>query len=180
MGLRGTSKEKKTMRKQTILSLAVIATLPLTAHADITYVQTDTPAFVGKSGTANIATDTPPYEIAEITNDDATHIASTAYVKGAYNDAIAGMNKAYDIFQYYIDTKQPSLYYMNNGNRHNIDTQIQKDLANVTNDDQLVNGMAVKNAINGVSSELGNKRVEIYTTWDDDTAKQQVAFVNAQ
>ncbi len=34
----------------------------------------------------------PPYGRVNIDTDDQSHIATTAYVKGAYNSAIAGMN----------------------------------------------------------------------------------------
>ena len=77
------------MKTKKILSIAIMATLPLTAHA------TDPvgPAAVPANGTPVVATANAPYVTQTPTAADATHIASTAYVKGAYNDAIAAVNK---------------------------------------------------------------------------------------
>jgi len=43
-----------------------------------------------------VATGYAPYATAEITNANKQQIASTAYVKGAYNDTIAAVNKVHD------------------------------------------------------------------------------------
>lgn len=242
------------MKKQ-ILSLAIIATLPLTAHA------TDPvgPAAVPSNGAAVVATATPPYQTLTVSNDDKQHIASTAYVKGAYNDTIAAVNKV-------DNTKQAKL--TNADNNHNIETtvigtndvavgalyqqqgvsavdEIMTMLADIHEElginynDSLISAAAVMKLVgiineskqqtlnarggtidpyvatsmseysssngnnqlfttNGVISaidsiagemiyqatsnmatDLSNKRVEIYTTWDNDNAKTEVAFVNA-
>ncbi len=89
-----------------ILSMAVAAALPFTANATQTIVQTQTPAAVGANGTVKKAATGGPYVTNEPTAADQTHIATTAYVKGAYNDAIAAVNKV-------DDSKQDKLY---NGN----------------------------------------------------------------
>ena len=81
------------MKTKTIFSIALIA-LPLTALADP--VVSVGPAAVPSNGTAVIATANPPYQTLTPTNDDKSHIASTAYVKGAYNDSIAAVNKVAD------------------------------------------------------------------------------------
>ena len=77
------------MKTTTILSLAILATLPFAANA------TDPigPAAVPSNGTAVVATANPPYQTVTVGANDNSHIASTAYVKGAYNDAIAAVNK---------------------------------------------------------------------------------------
>ena len=80
--------------KQTLLSIAIMLTLPLTAMAENisgpmyvapTYATPDNPApltnVLGAYGRINIDT------------ADQQNIASTAYVKGAYNSAIAAVNK---------------------------------------------------------------------------------------
>ena len=79
--------------KQTLLSIAIIAALPFAAHATQTIVETNTPAAVGANGTVKKAADSGPYQTATIGEHDDEHIATTAYVKGAYNDAIAAVNK---------------------------------------------------------------------------------------
>ncbi len=76
-----------------ILSMAVAAALPFAANATQTIVQTQTPAAVGANGTVKKAATVGPYVTNEPTVEDQTHIATTAYVKGAYNDAIAAVNK---------------------------------------------------------------------------------------
>ena len=66
------------------LSLLIITVLPFTAYA------------VGPatdySDNPVIADDDPYYATAEVTVADQGHIATTAYVKGAYNDTIAAVN----------------------------------------------------------------------------------------
>ena len=78
-----------------LLSIAIISILPFAANADYTYNYINTPDNVPANGTVTVAHD-GPYQIATITNDDSGHIASTAYVKGAYNDAIAAINTLND------------------------------------------------------------------------------------
>ena len=79
--------------KQTLLSIAIIAALPFTANATQTIVETNTPAAVGANGTVKKAAATGPYQTATIGEHDDEHIATTAYVKGAYNDSIRAVNK---------------------------------------------------------------------------------------
>ena len=81
---------------KTLLSIAIIAALPFTANATQTIVETNTPAAVGANGTVKKAAATGPYQTATIGEHDDEHIATTAYVKGAYNDAIAAVNKVSD------------------------------------------------------------------------------------
>ena len=79
--------------KNTLLSIAIIAALPFTANADYTYNYVNAPARVGYNGTVNITNGPGPYQTATIGEHDDEHIATTAYVKGAYNDAIAAVNR---------------------------------------------------------------------------------------
>ncbi len=98
-----------------ILSMAVAAALPFAANATQTIVTTQTPAAVGENGTVKKAAATGPYVTNEPTAADQTHIATTAYVKGAYNDAIAAVNK--------VDSdKQAKL--INATNNHDIQTKV--------------------------------------------------------
>ncbi len=156
-----------------IAIIAIIAALPFTAMADYTYTQTHIPQ-VEPGGIVKVGLG-GPYATIEPTTADETHIATTAYVKGAYNDTIIGIN---DLFF----TKQASLYdYDDDADEEvAVESYLVTSVNDVSRLGQLVSGMAVKNAIADVNTTISNKRVEIYTTWDDDTAKQQVAFVNAQ
>ncbi len=85
--------------KKTILTIAIIAAMPFGAWADYTYNIVNTPARVANNGTITRARLNGPYVTATIGDDDDEHIASTAYVKGAYNDAIAGMNAMANEFE---------------------------------------------------------------------------------
>ena len=81
------------MNTKTLLSLAIIAVLPLTTMAEnisgAMYVapaaaDNDHPAPTTQAGTL--------YGRIDIDTADQEHIATTAYVKGAYNSAIAAVN----------------------------------------------------------------------------------------
>ena len=208
------------MKKQ-ILSIAIIAILPFGAYADPAV--SVGPAAVPSNGTAVVATANPPYQTLTPTNDDKQHIASTAYVKGAYNDSIAAVNKVADMvedltdyvtgdFNDLVADKQNKLTSMT-GNEISTDVlsgadyhDLGQNLANLQDDEEfeafyddianyigedlddvlisagttmyLIRG-AAGTAESNANNELNRKRVEIYTTWDNDNAKKQVAFVNA-
>ena len=73
-----------------IISLAILAALPFAAHA------TDPVVAVGPAHASSnpvVATAVAPYVTVTPSAADESHIATTAYVKGAYNDAIAAVNK---------------------------------------------------------------------------------------
>ncbi len=166
---------------KTLLSIAVIAALPITTMAEINYVGSQTPAYVGNNGLAIMTTSGGPYATIEPTAADESHIASTAYVKGAYNDTIAAIN--YVDFQ--VQKKQEQLGLYDSEDEETIGymlQDVQSSLNDVDNVFQLVNGMAVKNAVNAVDTKIDNQRVTIYTTWDDDSANatMQVELSTAQ
>lgn len=79
------------MKIKIILSIAIIVALPFVVMAD---PQVGPAEYSGNNPV--VATGDAPYATAEITNDDKTNIASTAYVKDAYNDTIAAVNKIND------------------------------------------------------------------------------------
>ncbi len=81
------------MNTKIMLPLAIIAALPFTANATQTIVTAQTPAAVGSDGTVSMAATSGPYQTATIGEHDDEHIATTAYVKGAYNDSIRAVNK---------------------------------------------------------------------------------------
>ena len=273
--------------KKSLLTIAIMLALPLTANATYTYNNTNTPAAVANNGTVTMATASGPYMTATIGDDDDEHIASTAYVKGAYNDSIAAVNKVKNeltsvnnqvsILNNTIGNKQDQLVTLSETNGEqpifplvfskndidgdsfqntvingsnfihygllheserdvvddaissyleskysNSDTdqyllttgaaleliyQTEKDITDemflnldtkqlqmttrINNQSQNISS-TVSQTIGqtpsatslvseaGVANYVNNKRVEIYTTWDDDTAKTEVAFVTAQ
>ena len=78
------------MKSKIFLSLLLITILPFTAYA----VGTNTPGPEEETNENNVemAESVGPYKILTPTAADAGHIATTAYVKGAYNDAIRTPN----------------------------------------------------------------------------------------
>jgi len=89
------------MKIKTLLLIAIIGILPFGAMADphvgpvgnIEPVVDEVTGEMSAPANAYVATDDPLYAPAEITDANKTQIASTAYVKGAYNDTIAMVNK---------------------------------------------------------------------------------------
>ena len=76
--------------KKSLLSIAIIAAMPFAANA------TDPVVAVGPAHASSnpvVATANAPYVTITPSQADESHIATTAYVKGAYNDAIAAVNK---------------------------------------------------------------------------------------
>ena len=229
-----------------LLTLAIMLALPFGAHA------TDPVVAVGPAHASSnpvVATANAPYVTVTPSQADESHIATTAYVKGAYNDAIAAVNNVAntvdgkqaqlvngygnEIYSNvvnglmglgadlvtmetddYASTKgdlaeavtegatrnldnvlitagttmdmirevgqelQEKLVYYNNGTEEEIDYRVAHSL-NEIQAGHLVDGDVVYEAIDYTLNQLSNKRVEIYTTWNNDNAKQQVAFVNA-
>ena len=131
------------MKTKKLLSIAIIAALPFSAYAttfdnnNYTYSSNVTIGTVPANGMVTISNTAAPHPVVTITDDDATHIASTAYVKGAYNDTIAGINKlAYDF----------------------------NDIAGTvaSNVQTLRTGVGT---LQSAVSALQEKRIEVHTTW---------------
>ena len=74
------------MKKIFILPILIA---PIVAHA----TNPVGPSAVGQGETPVIATANAPYAIAGAETGDTTNVVSASYVKGAYNDAIAAVNK---------------------------------------------------------------------------------------
>ena len=148
------------MTTKKLLLLATMLALPFGANADdYTYNIVNTPALVANHGTVTRAY---PGQYQTITPgaDDDKHIASTKYVIGAYNDAIAAIN-----------TKQNVLF------NALTDDEIYSDV--IGSDDFLAGALAgdYESALESklVSAEavkagIKSQHVTIYTTWEDDTA----------
>ncbi len=152
---------------KTILTLAVIAALPFGAMADYTYVQQNTPAMVEPGAVATKSRDVAPYVIMAPTTADESHIATTAYVKGAYNDAIAAVNT----LDFQIKTKQDQLY-TSDVDDANLEVDLLpaqyfvEQMADGAEADEL--GVFMLSAY-GVALGIQSQQVKIYTTWDDDS-----------
>lgn len=91
------------MTTKTILTMAIIAVLPFGAWADYTFVEQNTPARVANNGTAALAANDGPFQTVDTQPADESHIATTAYVKGAYNDTIAAVNSVWRLEDMYYD-----------------------------------------------------------------------------
>lgn len=165
--------------------LAIIATLPFGANATEPHIGPDG-NWDEDSTDVELATDEPYYKKIEISNDDAEHIATTAYVKGAYNDTLAAINQtAFGIY----NSRQPMLQKLLLQGEAPLELNyvVGKQLfledytTNGTNainsymwDESLVTAAAVAKLVN-------MQRVKIYTTWDDDrdSATTEVSFITA-
>ncbi len=148
------------MKTTTLILSAIIVALPLSARSDYTYQIVNNPRKASNGDTVVISNSvTGMYLTEEPTVADETHIATTAYVKGAYNATIAAINtlrnRTQDRLQVYdenddMDLVDPSVYY---------------SFDDIGSSDQLISGLGIKNALNA-------QRIRIYTTWDtNDTTK---------
>lgn len=279
------------MITRNLLTLTIIAAMPIAATAEnISGAMYTAPSAANNDHPAPTTQAGAPYGRANIDTTDESHIATTAYVKGAYNSAIAAVNNVAND----VSGKQGQLVNFESGNNlstnvvavgvmgdaagfavtgttqdkndfltnqqlnlenslvtaagvfegmdvlaslieSKIDGEKQDKLINNNNNqmlsvvlnegglgtvilgatsqeysdmkDDLAGGIsngenfdlgknlisagstldivrgageALQANIDTVQTALNNKRVEIYTTWNNDNAKQQVAFVNAQ
>lgn len=102
--------------KSTLLSIAIIAALPFTANAEnISGNMYTAPAHYDSNHPAPTTNVGPSYGRVNIDTDDQEHIATTAYVKGAYNSAIAAVNKTAYLLSGDIDGKQNKLVSTGDG-----------------------------------------------------------------
>ena len=167
------------MNTKKLLSIAIIAALPFGAMAaNISGDMYTAPTAADTNHPAPTTNANAPYGRANIDTDDQEHIATTAYVKGAYNSAIAAVNKV-------NSDKQNKL--VNNSNQPFADTIIV--LNGETGDDiarQMINAEATYNmlddnglntsllsaagVVGAISGMLSTQVVPIYTTWENDSA----------
>ena len=161
--------------KSTLLSIAIIAALPFTANA------TGPAHYYGDSPV--VATVTAPYQTATIGEHDDEHIATTAYVKGAYNDAIAAVNKVDSQF----NDMQGQL--MNNDTERSMESDVfgASSFVNDVLDGEDAVGHWEETLVSaagvwaGIDHQLDKKRVDIYTTWgSNDTTQVQLSNVRTQ
>ena len=173
------------MTTKKLLLLAAMLALPFGARGDWTYNgrtyhPVDTPAQIGYNGTVTIANN-GPYQTITPGADDDKHIASTSYVIGAYNDVIAGINSVKN----HVELNKQDRFELDDdidgyvgdfgttvvGSGRILEALEDRDV----NDDFVGNLVSAKGVLAGILSQ----RVEVYTNWDDDTDKTEVAFVTA-
>ncbi|MBO7644761.1 MAG: hypothetical protein J6S57_00450 [Alphaproteobacteria bacterium] len=90
----------------------VLTVVPMLANGDPTLVTpgySDPTQTTNNGATLNVSNTAPQYAIKSIYDDEQEHIASTAYVKGAYNSAIRSVNRV-------ANDKQEKLNSGNGGN----------------------------------------------------------------
>ena len=146
---------------KTILTLTIIVSSTFVANADpVTSVG---PSAVPANGTPVVATASAPYVTVTPSAADESHIATTAYVKGAYNDAIAAVNKVNSEKQTLLFNASADLQIRSEvvDCGEFVDFLASGDSLNRDYDEYLVSGSAVRDGIK-------SQRVKIYTTWDDD------------
>lgn len=153
------------MTTKKLLSIAIIAALPLNAWATDRVGPIGGGIPVGDATDDNdkiyFADDSPYYENVEINNDDSEHIATTAYVKGAYNDILAAINTLAD--QAYIINNETHEYMLPAA------LGVGSMASAVDSEDDpsgFVDTLLV--SAGGVISAIRSQHVTIYTTWDDD------------
>ncbi len=159
------------MKKIFILGLLIS---PIVARA------TDPVGPAAASGTAVVATASAPYATATVENGDPTQVVSASYVKGAYNDAIAAVNKV-------NADKQGKLFAMNDKTgEHDIEIstavvsegEVMDDLNDHGGlssfaDDVLVTARgALAGAIFYSDQFVGRQRVRAVTTWGSNNTTQ--------
>ena len=156
--------------KKSLLLMAVIAALPITANA--------TGPAHDSGNSPVVATASAPYQTVTPEAHADEHIASTKYVIGAYNDAIAAVNKVDSEKQGKLVTTnnlalsstvfdqsafEDILYDIGSGVRgwDSVFPDFQ--------DNQLVTARAVAGGVESyVFGYMESHPIEIYTTWDDD------------
>ena len=168
------------MNTKQIISLAILAALPCAANA------TGPAAYTGNSPV--VATASAPYQTVTPGNDDDKHIASTKYVIGAYNDAIAAVNKVagnVTTLTNNMNDKQDKLLLTDGSDidegvygHERVEDEFVgimfaypefgvEVLSAMSSDDHLITMGGVTQA---AAIILEREGVEIYTTWEDDSA----------
>ena len=161
--------KERNVKAKTILTIAIIAPFPFGG-----VYATGPAAYSGNSPT--LASMSAPYQIVTPGEHDDEHIASTKYVIGAYNDAIAAVNKVddekqgklYTAFGVEIDSEaaDPGVLTYEFDDLVTWGTGLSEDTL-----DKLVTGEGVAAAIQGyMGAYIRANPITIYTNWDDDTA----------
>ena len=150
---------------------------PIVAHA----TNPVGPSAVGQGETPVVATANAPYATAGAETGDTTNVVTASYVKGAYNDAIAAVNKV-------NASKQTKLISEGTGSEilsgvlsgdmfvDNVQEVLFEGDVSEAWEDHLV---SVRGTALGIVYALDQKRVNAVTTWGNDNATQ-LGLSNAQ
>ena len=166
------------------------------------------PSAVGQGETPVVATASAPYATAGAETGDTTNVVSASYVKGAYNDTIAAVNKVNADKQgklKNITTNNEISTNVLSGNTFGTigyaaihggdeDTAMREDVErefDINLYDTLVSagtvldmlnivGVTLENSTDPIYTELVNKRVRAVTAWGDDSTTSLIQFANAQ
>ena len=179
------------MKIKQILTTAIIAALPMTAIAgNISGAMYIAPTTADTNHPAPTTNAAAPYGRVDIDTADQDHIASTAYVKGAYNSAIAAVNAVDDVLQNVSR-------FVNEEIESGINDK-QDRLVNVDTEGYIINSVLgaegfleyvydegdgpsnpdiVLATAAAIRTGIKSQRAEVWTTWEDDSAKTEVAFV---
>lgn len=180
---------------------AILAALPIVARAEnISGAMYIAPSAADNNHPAPTTNANAPYGRVNIDTADQDHIATTAYVKGAYNSAVAAVNTVaddvsslwgyvegdyYDDMANRIDNKQAKLQGMDTGNEIDTDvveTQFFDDVMRgfgggdisalrAIPENSLITAEAVAAGVDAyVGYYMSAHPITIYTTWDDDSA----------
>ena len=139
------------MKKILILGLLIT---PIMAQADV--------GPSAASGTPVVATASAPYATASAEDGDSTTVVSASYVKGAYNDTIAAVNKVNSVKQNQLVNNASTPANIN----ATVNTSV--NFASPSNT-SLVTESAVVNAID-------SKCVKAVTNWGNDTNTTNVSL----
>ena len=150
---------------KSLLTLIIIALLPFGANAAYTYNYVDNPAPVANNGTVTLShmiDEKSGYQTASISNDDYEHIASTAYVKGAYNDVIAGLNSKQGVVLNIANNARIKPVALDSGDFLDV-------ISDIETPSTLDSAEHVFVTAGAVASGIRSQQVKIYTTWEDDS-----------
>lgn len=168
------------MKTKTLILSAIIAALPFSVMAEnIQGAMYVAPSSADNDHPAPTANSNTPYGRVNIDTSDQEHIATTAYVKGAYNSAIGGVNHLGVVVEDLVDTlseiKQDQLVNEESGDEISnevIDAEfmvkyIMENIPQFEESDWNQFEQRLVSA-SGVAAAISSQGVKIYTTWDDD------------
>lgn len=183
------------MNKKIILPIAIIASLPFVANAEnISGAMYAAPVHETQQTPAPTTNSYSPFGRVNIDTDDQDHIATTAYVKGAYNSTIAAVNQtneridvAFEDLGVVEDGKQDKLHKSESNDEIDseiLDEQIFDEYARSGFMDdwgfdmssRLVTAQGVATGINGFVYGRNGPLTRVYTTWGNDSASIGVSM----
>ena len=170
------------MRTTKPLIFAIVALLPFGAFA--------TGPAHDSGNSPVVATASAPYQTVTPEAHADEHIASTKYVIGAYNDAIAAVNKVNADKQEKLvnDNDDPILPDVINDGGAFLSGRVS-DVMTDNVDSNYYHGFDVNRTlltaeeiVLGIADVVQSQRVKIYTTWEDDSdnATSEVSLLTAQ